>query len=188
MSRCRPRLPTGGSPHAQSRRPIGRCDACRCRRPRPGRAGQARFKPRFPPPFLSLFCGDAATNLYDTAPPRETGVGGAQIEGDRQGLHNDLRGQGRVRCATRPGERPLAAPPFGAIHAQPGPLAPDAGRLSASGYALVMICNRWTGCLAISFRNSAGLAVAHVPAGWRARRFRTPRSRVGNRQAASPRT
>src|SRR4029434_7979896 len=26
------------------------------------------FKPRFPPPFLSMFSGDAATSFYDTAP------------------------------------------------------------------------------------------------------------------------
>ena len=30
------------------------------------------FKPRFPPPFLSLFTGDAATSFYDTAPLRNT--------------------------------------------------------------------------------------------------------------------
>jgi NTE family protein len=30
------------------------------------------FKPRFPPPFLSLFSGDAATSFYDTSPLRET--------------------------------------------------------------------------------------------------------------------
>lgn len=30
------------------------------------------FKPRFPPPFLSIFSGDAATSFYDTAPLRET--------------------------------------------------------------------------------------------------------------------
>jgi NTE family protein len=30
------------------------------------------FKPRFPPPFLSLFTGDAATSFYDTTPLRET--------------------------------------------------------------------------------------------------------------------
>ncbi|MEZ5833424.1 MAG: patatin-like phospholipase family protein [Dongiaceae bacterium] len=30
------------------------------------------FKPRFPPPFLSLFSGDAATSFYDTAPLRDT--------------------------------------------------------------------------------------------------------------------
>jgi NTE family protein len=30
------------------------------------------FKPRFPPPFLSLFSGDAATSFYDTTPLRET--------------------------------------------------------------------------------------------------------------------
>jgi NTE family protein len=30
------------------------------------------FKPRFPPPFLSLFSGDAATSFYDTAPLRNT--------------------------------------------------------------------------------------------------------------------
>src|SRR3546814_19406607 len=29
------------------------------------------FKPRFPPPFLSPFSGDAATSFYDTNPPRE---------------------------------------------------------------------------------------------------------------------
>jgi NTE family protein len=32
----------------------------------------AFFKPRFPPPFLSLFNGDAATSFYDTAPLRRT--------------------------------------------------------------------------------------------------------------------
>ena len=30
------------------------------------------FKPRFPPPFLSMFSGDAATSFYDTAPLRDT--------------------------------------------------------------------------------------------------------------------
>ena len=30
------------------------------------------FKPRFPPPFLSLFSGDAATSFYDTRPLRDT--------------------------------------------------------------------------------------------------------------------
>jgi NTE family protein len=30
------------------------------------------FRPRFPPPFLSLFSGDAATSFYDTAPLRAT--------------------------------------------------------------------------------------------------------------------
>jgi NTE family protein len=30
------------------------------------------FRPRFPPPFLSLFSGDAATSFYDTTPLRET--------------------------------------------------------------------------------------------------------------------
>lgn len=30
------------------------------------------FKPRFPPPFLSPFSGDAATSFYDTTPLRET--------------------------------------------------------------------------------------------------------------------
>jgi len=30
------------------------------------------FKPRFPPPFLSLSTGDAATSFYDTTPLRET--------------------------------------------------------------------------------------------------------------------
>src|SRR5258708_21645329 len=30
------------------------------------------FKPRFPPPFLSLFTGDAATSFYDTMPLRDT--------------------------------------------------------------------------------------------------------------------
>lgn len=30
------------------------------------------FKPRFPPPFLSLFAGDAATSFYDTKPLRDT--------------------------------------------------------------------------------------------------------------------
>jgi NTE family protein len=30
------------------------------------------FKPRFPPPFLSLFSGDAATSFYDTSPLRDT--------------------------------------------------------------------------------------------------------------------
>lgn len=30
------------------------------------------FKPRFPPPFLSLFPGDSATSFYDTAPLRAT--------------------------------------------------------------------------------------------------------------------
>lgn len=30
------------------------------------------FKPRFPPPFMSLFAGDAATSYYDTAPLRDT--------------------------------------------------------------------------------------------------------------------
>src|SRR3546814_7666435 len=30
------------------------------------------FKPRFPPPFLSPFSGDAATSFYDTDPLRET--------------------------------------------------------------------------------------------------------------------
>lgn len=35
--------------------------------------GQAGFfKPRFPPPFLSLFSGDSATSFYDTTPLRET--------------------------------------------------------------------------------------------------------------------
>ena len=32
----------------------------------------AFFKPRFPPPFLSLFNGDAATSFYDTTPLRRT--------------------------------------------------------------------------------------------------------------------
>lgn len=36
-------------------------------------AGQSGFfKPRFPPPFLSLFSGEAATSFYDTSPLRET--------------------------------------------------------------------------------------------------------------------
>ncbi len=30
------------------------------------------FKPRFPPPFLSPFAGDAATSFYDTGPLRDT--------------------------------------------------------------------------------------------------------------------
>ncbi|WP_412778258.1 patatin-like phospholipase family protein [Thalassospira lucentensis] len=30
------------------------------------------FKPRFPPPFLSVFSGDTATSFYDTSPLRET--------------------------------------------------------------------------------------------------------------------
>jgi len=30
------------------------------------------FKPRFPPPFLSLFSGDGATSFYDTTPLRDT--------------------------------------------------------------------------------------------------------------------
>lgn len=30
------------------------------------------FKPRFPPPFLSMFTGDSATSFYDTAPLRDT--------------------------------------------------------------------------------------------------------------------
>src|SRR5262245_27522619 len=30
------------------------------------------FKPRFPPPFFSLFAGDTATSFYDTAPLRDT--------------------------------------------------------------------------------------------------------------------
>ncbi|WP_343714367.1 patatin-like phospholipase family protein, partial [Inquilinus sp.] len=30
------------------------------------------FKPRFPPPFLSPFGGDAATSFYDTSPLRDT--------------------------------------------------------------------------------------------------------------------
>jgi len=30
------------------------------------------FKPRFPPPFLSLFSGDSATSFYDTTPLRDT--------------------------------------------------------------------------------------------------------------------
>ena len=30
------------------------------------------FKPRFPPPFLSLFSGDASTSFYDTGPLRDT--------------------------------------------------------------------------------------------------------------------
>jgi NTE family protein len=30
------------------------------------------FKPRFPPPFLSPFAGDAATSFYDTTPLRDT--------------------------------------------------------------------------------------------------------------------
>jgi NTE family protein len=30
------------------------------------------FKPRFPPPFLSLFSGETATSFYDTAPLRDT--------------------------------------------------------------------------------------------------------------------
>ena len=30
------------------------------------------FKPRFPPPFLSLFSGDSATSFYDTSPLRDT--------------------------------------------------------------------------------------------------------------------
>jgi NTE family protein len=35
--------------------------------------GQAGFfKPRFPPPFMSLFTGDTATSFYDTAPLRDT--------------------------------------------------------------------------------------------------------------------
>jgi NTE family protein len=35
--------------------------------------GQSGFyKPRFPPPFLSLFAGDTATSFYDTAPLRDT--------------------------------------------------------------------------------------------------------------------
>lgn len=35
--------------------------------------GQTGFyKPRFPPPFLSLFAGDTATSFYDTAPLRDT--------------------------------------------------------------------------------------------------------------------
>jgi len=35
--------------------------------------GQTGFyKPRFPPPFLSMFSGDAATSFYDTSPLRDT--------------------------------------------------------------------------------------------------------------------
>ena len=30
------------------------------------------FKPRFPPPYLSMFSGDSATSFYDTAPLRDT--------------------------------------------------------------------------------------------------------------------
>ncbi len=30
------------------------------------------FKPRFPPPYLSMFAGDAATSFYDTRPLRDT--------------------------------------------------------------------------------------------------------------------
>lgn len=30
------------------------------------------FKPRFPPPFLSMFSGDTATSFYDTSPLRDT--------------------------------------------------------------------------------------------------------------------
>lgn len=30
------------------------------------------FKPRFPPPFLSMFSGETATSFYDTAPLRDT--------------------------------------------------------------------------------------------------------------------
>ncbi|MET1026339.1 MAG: patatin-like phospholipase family protein [Dongiaceae bacterium] len=30
------------------------------------------FKPRFPPPFLSMFAGDTATSFYDTTPLRDT--------------------------------------------------------------------------------------------------------------------
>ncbi|MGF7205464.1 NTE family protein [Skermanella aerolata] len=30
------------------------------------------FKPRFPPPFMSLFSGDSATSFYDTTPLRDT--------------------------------------------------------------------------------------------------------------------
>jgi NTE family protein len=30
------------------------------------------FKPRFPPPFLSMFSGEAATSFYDTSPLRDT--------------------------------------------------------------------------------------------------------------------
>lgn len=30
------------------------------------------FKPRFPPPFLSMFSGDGATSFYDTSPLRDT--------------------------------------------------------------------------------------------------------------------
>lgn len=30
------------------------------------------FKPRFPPPFMSLFAGETATSFYDTAPLRDT--------------------------------------------------------------------------------------------------------------------
>src|SRR5215510_10958349 len=30
------------------------------------------FKPRFPPPFMSMFSGDAATSFYDTSPLRDT--------------------------------------------------------------------------------------------------------------------
>jgi len=35
--------------------------------------GQSGFyKPRFPPPFMSLFAGDTATSFYDTSPLRDT--------------------------------------------------------------------------------------------------------------------
>jgi NTE family protein len=50
----------------------------------------AFFKPRFPPPFLSMFNGDAATSFYDTAPLRRT------LE---QLVDFDLLNSGRMRVS-----------------------------------------------------------------------------------------
>ena len=48
------------------------------------------FKPRFPPPFLSLFAGESATSYYDTRPLRDT---------PERMLDFDLLNSGEVRVS-----------------------------------------------------------------------------------------
>lgn len=60
---------TGGLPFAFDLRPAHNTAAA-MRALLMGQSGF--FKPRFPPPFLSLFSGDTATSFYDTTPLRDT--------------------------------------------------------------------------------------------------------------------
>jgi NTE family protein len=60
---------TGGMPFAFAFRPVQNTVAA-MRALTMGQNGF--FKPRFPPPFLSPFSGDAATSFYDTAPLKAT--------------------------------------------------------------------------------------------------------------------